>query len=80
MILAAEEGDRYDVYDANGNKLEWCVWCDTLTGEAVHASLDEKGLLQLVSDERGRLAARLEWRQHIAPLRSYKISDYKIPD
>ena len=76
VILSAEKGHRYDVYDANCKKLEYCIWCDTLTGEAVHVCFDEEGLVHRVVDDRGHIAARTEWRQHSAPLITFKISDY----
>ena len=64
MILKVPDDCQCDVFDANGKSLEYVVWCDTDTGEAVHIVMPPEA----VAGEDGTLEARKEWRQHPAPL------------
>ena len=67
MILKVPEDVVCEVWDANGVRLNMCMWCDTETGEAVHART-VNGAFQSRVDEKGKLVADTEWRQHPAPL------------
>jgi len=67
MILKVPEDVACEVWDANGVRLEWCQWCDTETGEAVHVRVVD-GVMQSSVSEDGELVAATEWRQHPAPL------------
>ena len=64
MILSVQNDRPCQVFDANGKPLEYVVWCDTETGEAVHLVIP----LEEVVGEDGTPEARKEWRQHPAPL------------
>lgn len=64
MLLKIPEDSACDVFDANGFALQYTVWCDTETGEAVHVVLP----VEFVVEEDGEVGVRKEWRQHPAPL------------
>jgi len=67
MILKASEHFDYRIYDAYGKYLEYCTWCDTETGEAVHVKLPIERTIDHAGDE----SVATEWRYHKAPL-TYK--------
>ena len=69
MILKVPEDRKCDVFDANGVRLEYVVWCDTETGEAVHIVCP----LESTIDEDGDAVVRKEWRQHPAPLKFNRL-------
>ena len=65
MILKVPEACDCDVFDANGVRLEYAVWCDTETGEAVHIIQP----LEFTIADYGDAGLRQEWRKHPAPLK-----------
>jgi hypothetical protein len=65
VILKVPEDCACDVFDASGVRLEYVVWCDTETGEAVHIVQP----LEFTIDDDGEAGVRKEWRQHPAPLK-----------
>ncbi len=69
MILKVPEDCACDVFDANGVRLEYVVWCDTATGEAVHVVLP----LESTIDDAGEACLRTEWREHPAPLKFNRL-------
>jgi len=71
MILKVPEHCLYSVFDANGYPLNWVVWADTETGEAVYIVKEEDNKTKMVINEAGELVAATEWKQHPAPL-TYK--------
>ena len=71
MILKVPEHCFYRVYDANGNYLDCCIWCDTETGEAVHV----KNPIERIVDHTGEESVATEWRYHKAPLSYERIAD-----
>ena len=62
MILKIPEDFGCEVCDATGKPLEYVVWCNTETGEAVHIVKP----FETVAGEDDTL--RKEWRQHPSPL------------
>ena len=71
MILKVPEHFNYRVCDADGKYLEFCTWCDTETGEAVHI----KQPIEHTVDDFGQLTVATEWRQHKAPLTYERITN-----
>ena len=67
MILKVPEHCPCKVFDANGVELQYAIWADTETGEAVHLVKDDKGFVISVH-EKGNLGPKCEWRKHPAPL------------
>jgi len=70
MILKVPEHCSYDVFDTNGIRLEFCVWCDTETGEAVHIITP----IEHVINDAGEEVFKTKWCQHPAPLLYRKIT------
>lgn len=70
MILKAPENCNYVVFDANGYRLECCIWCDTETGEAVHIITP----IEPVINDSGEEVFKTKWCQHPAPLSYRKIT------
>jgi hypothetical protein len=64
MILKIPEHFGTRVYDADGKELQYCTWCDTETGEAIHI----KWPIEHTVDDSGQLTVATEWRYHKAPL------------
>jgi len=64
VILSVPNDCQCQVFDSNGKPLEYVVWCDTETGEAVHIVIP----IEAVAGEDGTLEAQKEWRQHPPPL------------
>lgn len=69
MILEVPGDCDCNVFDANGVPLEYVVWCDTETGEAVHVVHP----LESTVDEGGEAGLRKEWRQHPVPLKFNRL-------
>lgn len=70
MILKVPEDCNYEVFDANGIRLEYLVWCDTETGEAVHVIMP----IEPVINDAGEEVFKTKWYQHPAPLSYRKIT------
>lgn len=70
MILKVPDDCPCDVFDADGKLLEYAVWCDTETGEAVHIVMP----FEIVSGDDGTRECRKERRQHPAPLTFVRLS------
>ena len=71
MILKVPEHCFYRVCDADGKYLEYCTWCDTETGEAVHV----KQPIEHIVDDTGDGSIATEWRYHKAPLTYERITN-----
>jgi hypothetical protein len=71
MILKVPEHFDYRVCDADGKYLEFCTWCDTETGEAVHV----KQPIERTIDHTGEESVATEWRYHKAPLIYERITN-----
>ncbi len=67
MILKVPDDCPCEVFDAHGKLLEYAVWCDTETGEAVHLVKDDKSFILTVGED-GKETALQVWKQHPAPL------------
>ncbi len=65
MILKVPEACDCDVLDANGTPLQYAVWCDTETGEAVHILQPPEFTIA----DNGDAGLRQERRKHPAPLK-----------
>jgi hypothetical protein len=72
MIVNVPEDRWGTVYDANGVELEFCVWADTETGEAVHLIVEKSArgaMFTYTVNDAGEEILLTRWQQHPAPLR-----------